>query len=118
MIYSLAQLKEMEKETKQTIANVISEKAQDHYVSARELADATDGLCSAYHIANVIANSGERWGYQYREGKYGNVKLAKRKNTIRTTKHLAELNDKGEIIRKFDVTTTQNVYGYKVINNN
>lgn len=110
-IYSLAEIETMREATKEAIAKVIHEETKNGAKTARELAKATNGLCSSRHIANTICSSGDRWrGIGY----YGHNQVKFNKTTIRKVKHCAELNENGDIVRRFDLEQVIRVNEYKM----
>lgn len=108
-IYSLAEIEALRKATKDAIAEIIREETKDGAKTARELAKATNGLCSPCHIANTICAHGEpgRGYYEHNQVRY-------RKTTVRKVKHFAELNESGDIIRRFDLEQVNHINEYKM----
>lgn len=110
-IYSLAEIAALREATKSAIAEIIREETKDGAKTARELAEATNGLCSSYHIAKSVCSTGGSWcGVGY----YEQNPVTCRKTTIRKVKHFAELNESGDIIRKFDIEQVTRVNKYKM----
>ena len=110
-IYSLAEIEALREATKGAIAEIIREETKDGAKTARELAKATNGLCSTRHIANTICANGDSWRgvgyYEHNQVKY-------HKTTVRKVKHFAELNESGDIIRRFDLEQVTHVNEYKM----
>lgn len=111
-IYSLAEIEAMREATKEAIADIIREETKNGAKTARELAEATKGLCSAQHIASTIcAGYGHRTGGS---GLYGRNQVKYHKTIISKVKHLAELDEAGRIIRRFDIVQDTRVNEYKM----
>lgn len=103
-IYTLKEIEEMKKATRGAIANIIRTELENKgSCTARELAEATNGLCSTMHIAssvsahvyNVRFNS---WDSDYNK----EVHLKVVKSDTKLKKRFAELDDFGNIVRVFE----------------
>lgn len=114
-LYSLKELDAMRTATKNACVMAWAEATKGGtYKTAKELSDACDGLASPRHIANKMY-----WLVREsycRRAPAGEKRLCffTRPKEIRKTRHLAELDDNGNIIRRFDSTSKYMVKTYAV----
>lgn len=112
-IYSLKELAAMRTEVCNIIGDIIKEETKDGYRTARELAAATNGLCTPHHIANAISHCfvGQLSIYCASDSKF--VPIDKKVGKITKVRHLIEVDDCGKEIRRFDERISRKGCVYK-----